>query len=133
MSTSETIKLEKATLCFQGELGFSYQVVQACDITIEIKPWAQYENAVHVTFIPKGNRKHREIVQAYAPSLVVLKDHVKVNVPPAWGARAARVSNTSCAPVWGNEFQEALHKARQAGAHVVRDFRLHQIAPRISY
>ncbi len=44
----------RATLYFQGEFGLKLHKVEARDVRIELKAYAQYRRAVVVTFVPKG-------------------------------------------------------------------------------
>lgn len=52
-----------ATLYFQGETMGNIQKVEARDVQLDIRPWAQYKRALEITFIPKGKRKARRDIR----------------------------------------------------------------------
>src|SRR4051812_40171661 len=63
----------KVTLYLQGDLALGLRKVEATGLTVEIRPCAQYQAAVHASFLPKRARRLREISpQTSRPLLLVL-------------------------------------------------------------
>lgn len=124
----ETLNLAKATICFQGELGMSYGVHHVRNLEVRVRPWAQYSAAVEVTFVPKGARKARRLVQSYRPNLVVLEGHVDVSVPGIWDERTKSADGPtttmrgralSFSAAWHEDLRAALVAS---GGKVVADY-----------
>ncbi len=59
------------TLYTSNEFMGNYTGFKCKFVTVEIKPYAQYKAAVHVTFLEKGKRNPRSFVQGYKPSVVI--------------------------------------------------------------
>jgi hypothetical protein len=121
------------TLYFRGSsLGSSYGVerVECREVLIEVGPYAQYEAAVHVSFIPKGARRARSFVQTYAPNVVVLAGWGSVapdsamlpEVETTPSVSVAKGRYRSCDPRWDSDFAA---KLEAAGVKPLADFRGH--------
>ena len=79
---SETlvIALAKATIVSKCEFGFSHRVLHVRDLRVHIGMCAQHTHAVHASFVVKGQRTRRAIIETYNPSLIVLDGWVNLNV-----------------------------------------------------
>jgi hypothetical protein len=131
MNAEQTIvtKLDRGTLYLRSEFLGNYIRVEARNIEITIRPYAQYASAVEVRFVPRGARKVRGFVQTSYPSLVVLEgwDHFE----PADAYRPSVVGGKVSAHLchsegWSRDFAAELD-AYLAGnrAKVAADFRNH--------
>lgn len=135
---SETlaIVLPKATIMSQGEFGMAYHVTQVRDLRVHVGPYAQYLSAVHASFVVKGQRKRRGLVQGYAPNLIVIDGWADVAVPDMFhapvqgdGVSTQTGRGLSCSPMWGNEARSAV---AASGVKVVRDFREHKASEKLA-
>jgi hypothetical protein len=125
MLTPSELTLDKGTLYVHGPFGFTK--VEAKDIRVDVKPYAQYSHAVHVTYIPKGKQKARGHVDTYKPTLIVLSGWGHFDPPSAFkkNSDGSEQSKDSCfSDVFLTDFDEAL-KASGALANglVAADFR----------
>lgn len=115
----------KVTLYVRAMFGVTK--IEATKVTIEIKPYAQYPEAVWVRFLPKGKRKLRETVQSYKPSLVVLEGWGHPDFTEMFhkvdGGFMTRYA--SCDPRWETEFDEQLaqYLAKMQNVQVLADYR----------
>lgn len=123
------IVLGKATLLAKSEFGFSYRVLHVRDLRVHIGMCAQHTHAVHASFVVKGQRKQRLIIETYNPSLIVLEGWVNVDVGDMYGegvtengATAKMSRHLGFSNAWGEEARAAV---KASGAKVVRDFRGH--------
>lgn len=66
------------TIYYRSELMGTISSMECRSVEIEIRKYAQYENAVHVKFIKKGARKPRGFVQTHKPSLIVVEGHKNI-------------------------------------------------------
>jgi len=135
MSTAhQTLTLERATIyCRNGVLP-GIKRFEVRDLQVELKSYAQYEDAVVITFIPKGKRNEREMVQTYQPDLVVLAgwghdlepDSIWGETRPS-GTPGVSVTNAryrSQDPRWGSEFGEKLQAyLTEKGLTLAADYR----------
>ncbi len=131
--TGKANHMGKVTMYFQG--GFGMVKVEATRLEVEVKPHAQYARGVYCSFVPKGKRKERSMVQAYRPSLVVLEgwghpDPDSPFLPPEeTGTEGVMVSKgrySACDPRWGSDFAAKLAAYLEStGAKVLHDFRGH--------
>lgn len=129
------VLVAKATLCFQGSHGMSWNVVHVRDLEIVIGPYAQYVAALHVSYTPKGARNRKGFVSTHNPTLVVLEGWVDVAMPSMWDATTSsgnvtttvvttsRSRGSSFDDVWNNDFATALTSALSKGARIVADYR----------
>lgn len=129
---TQVVKLEKATLCFQGDFGMQYHVIHCREIEVTLVEYAQYSQAVEVRYTGKGQRSRRGFVQGYKPTVVILEGHVQLDVPDMWGEKkqgagvsVARARHSACSDGWSQDFDVALAAAVAKGAKVVADFRGH--------
>ena len=125
---SETlvIVLAKATIVSKCEFGFSHRVTHVRDLRVHIGPCAQYSAAVHASFVVKGQRKRRGLIETYNPSLIVLEGWVNVDVGDMFGEGVTENGTTAkmsrhlgFSDAWGEEARAAV---KASGAKVVRDF-----------
>jgi hypothetical protein len=106
-------------------------VIHVRDLTVEVKPYAQYRNAIKCTFVPKGKRNRRGMWQTYAPSLVVLDGHVEIAKSEMFGAAETTSSGVTIQrgrasgfdPMWEREADDAVSAAVSKGARIVADYR----------
>lgn len=61
------------TLYLKSPMMGNIKKIECRTLRIEIRPYAQHSNAVHVYFIPKGQRKEREEIETYRPATLVLE------------------------------------------------------------
>jgi hypothetical protein len=129
----------KFTLYWRGQdIGNSGAVhrLEVSSIGHTVGPYAQWTNAVHVCFVPKGARKMREIVET-GGSVLILEGWGHPDAPDAYGPEmpgaAAGVStrrsrHLSCSAEWQREFDGviAAHTVT-TGATVVADYRSHEM------
>lgn len=124
----ETLNLAKATICFQGEMGMAYGVHHVRNLEVRVRPWAQYGAAVEATFVPKGARKARRLIQSYRPNLVVLEGHVQVGIPGIWdestrsdvgGSTTMKGRALSFSAAWHEDLRASLVAS---GGKVVADY-----------
>jgi hypothetical protein len=73
-TTTDATVYENATLYFRGGAG-NFVKVKAKWIRVRIAPYAQYANAVHVTYVEKGKRRERGFVLSYKPEAVIAAGH----------------------------------------------------------
>lgn len=126
-----SLALAKATLVFQSEYGMGHHVVHVRDLVVEVRPYAQYRQAIRCGFVPKGKRNRRGLTQTYEPSLVVLDGHVDVAAANLWGEETVTASGATVqrgrasafSESWDNEADAAVAAAMAAGARVVGDYR----------
>lgn len=126
-----------ATIYFQG--GYGMVKMEVSKLSVELKPYAQYDKAVHVEFVPRGKRKARGFVQSYRPSLLVLEgwghpDPDSAFLPPTdQGDGVATLVGrySSCDPRWQGDF-DAKMKAylETTSSKVLHDFRVHDASSR---
>ena len=109
----EVVKHDKCTLYIASEFGFGYKRVEARDVMIEKRPYAQHAEALHVTFTPKGARKERKFVNVAGNSKFYVLDgwgHPDLGkdlfIKAADGGQITRYA--SCDPRWDSDFKAAL-------------------------
>ncbi len=87
MATSKKT-LDKVTIYTVGAFGLSR--VEASGLTMHRGPYAQYQNAIHVQYKPKGAQKARGLVKydngSGAPVLVIVEGWGHPEGPDAFGA-----------------------------------------------
>lgn len=128
VATVQTERYGRATLYVAREFGFGFGRVEAREVTIEERPYAQYPTALHVTFMPKGARRERGFVCAGINSgFVVLAGWGHPDLTGdiygpenAHGSRHGR--HTAFSSAWMTEFRARLaaHLGK-TGARVLRD------------
>lgn len=111
------ITLAKATIYSQSDLGLGLRKTEARNLKVQIIPYAQYANAVEITFIPKGKRNERVITETTHAATVVLAgwghalqpDGVYLPATKAeTGAETARGRYRSCDSRWVSDFMSSL-------------------------
>lgn len=146
MNTTETKTLKNVTLYTKGDpmcinLG-NTRKIECRTLTIEIGPYAQHENAVKLTWIAKGQRREREMVQTTFANAVVLAGHGHLDPDGAFlperpgatpGVTVTQSRYRSCDSRWQGDFSAKLAAYLEAtGAKVEVDYRNHEIKPRTS-
>jgi hypothetical protein len=125
---STTIKI--GTLYIRG--GFGYEKVEATQIHYELVEYAQFRNAVRVTFLPKRKRLKRQITECYRPRIVVLEGWGHPDPPGIFkrkdvtnpGITLYETRHISCAEAWDAEFDLFLQSYLNTGsAKVMIDYR----------
>jgi hypothetical protein len=74
-ATENKIDFEKATIYTTGELMGNVQKVEVRRGDVEVKPYAQFSDAVHVKYVPKGARRQRGFVKSFKPFVLILEGH----------------------------------------------------------
>lgn len=138
--TPQTLNLPgQYTLWHQGGLG-GFHRTEVKDVRIEIKPFAQWENGIYITYKPKGARKSRSFVQSTFPSAVFLQGWGHNLDQDLWGETSERdgVQTSkgrfmSCDPAWREDFSKLLGTyLERKGLKLAFDARGHKVEPRTS-
>ena len=126
-TTDRTIvaKLNRGTLYIRAEFLGNYVAIEAKDIEISLRPYAQYDSAIEVRFTPKGARKPRRLIQDYSPSLVMLDGWGHFSPVSAYDGTST--SRHLChSDGWSKDFAGELAAYLDlSGAKVAADFRGH--------
>lgn len=69
-------KFENVTICLKSTFGVNQ--IQCKSASIKIRPYAQYNNAIELRYIPKGKRKEIGVIITYNPYLLILKGFVNL-------------------------------------------------------
>lgn len=64
-----------ATMYLASEFLGNVIGIDITEIKIKVKKYAQYDKALHVTYIPKGKRNPRSTILTYSPYILVLKGY----------------------------------------------------------
>ena len=67
------MNFEKCTIYFTGDFMGNVSKIEARGASVEVKPYAQHRNAVHVRYIKKGGRKERGFVKSYQPRVWIVE------------------------------------------------------------
>ena len=67
------MNFDKCTIYWTGDFMGNVQSVEARSASVEVKPYAQHRDAVHVRFIKKGGRKERGFVKGYKPRVWIVE------------------------------------------------------------
>ena len=73
---------ELTTLFWMSDFGFGIRSIACREIKVEIVKYAQYDDAVKITYLQKGKRKHRVMLKGYRPWFVVVKGHEINQIKP---------------------------------------------------
>jgi hypothetical protein len=146
MNATETKTLTNVTLYTKGDpmcmnIG-NIRKIECRTLKIEIGPYAQYENAIKLTWIAKGQRREREMVQTSFPDAVILTGHGHVDPDSAHlperpgatpGVMVSQSRYRSCDSRWQGDFDVKLAAYLEtSGAKIAADYRSHEINPRTS-
>ena len=121
----------KCTVYFKGGLGI---VAMRCTkVAVKSGRFAQYSDALFVTYRETRKRKDRTMTQTYAPSVLVVEGHDAPAPDDVWGshevtptATISRGRYSSCDPRWQSDFDAMIDAAIAAGSvKVVFDGRKH--------
>jgi len=131
MTTATKIEFEKATIYTTSEFMGNVVKTEVRKGSVGIRPYAQYDNAVHVHFVAKGKRKRSGFVKSHKPFVLILEGHGHPDPATLYGeAEATENGEASVArgryrcfdPGWVRDFR-ALMSAHinksQGGAKVV--------------
>lgn len=110
------LTVARGTLGFKRDMLPAYAWVPARDIEVRIAPYAQYQAAVYVTFIPKGKRARRTLVGTDRAALLVLDGQDPISEPPDY-----RKGVRSTDPVWA----EAARAAARVSGRLLADYHEH--------
>lgn len=114
------IELAKATIYSQGNFGMSIRKVEARNVRVEIRPYAQWANAVQITFTPKGARNARELTETTHATAVILEGWGHALSPDGvYAPGADRGRYRSCDSRWVSDFMNQLAAYVQATGAVV--------------
>lgn len=107
----------KATLYYMGGMGMGYNKLELKDYEIEIKPYAQYQDAVHIKYIEPRKRKWYKSVFSGCDSFLLLDGHDHPEpgesfvVEKDTDAVTVSRSKYSCfATEWTTDFQDQMNK-----------------------
>jgi hypothetical protein len=137
--TGSVVTFAKATIYLRGMISMTRTEVR--DLRIEIRPYAQYDSAVHVSFVPKGGRSRRGFVESHSPSLVVLDGWGHVEPASMFiasetsdsGVECSRGRYSACDPRCLADFGALLSAyVARTGAKIVADYRTHNASNRFS-
>jgi hypothetical protein len=127
------------TIYMSGEMMGNYHRIEARSVTIRVREFAQYSNAIEVTWVPKGARKARGTVKTYKPRIVVLPGHGHFVPEALFGKVVAPSSGESVtvqhglrsgfSPGWDTAFDAMLraHLESHKGLAVIVDTRGHDV------
>ena len=80
LKSGVAVKFEKVTLYRSGEMMGNYSAIECREVTLRVTKYAQYDNAIEITFLKKGARKARRMMMTDHASLVVV-DGYRAFVP----------------------------------------------------
>lgn len=115
----------KCTVYVLGAFGYSRREVK--EASVEVKPYAQYTEAVHLTFKEPRQKLTRGLTQGYKPNVVILEGwgHPKPEsaLTPTEGGSITR--HASFDPAYEAEFADLLtkHLFENPTVKVLADFR----------
>lgn len=113
-TTTTEVKFEKATIYTTSEFMGNVIKTEVRRGEVEIAPYAQYNEAVHVRFVPKGKRSQRGFVKSHKPFVLVLEGHGHPDAATLYGETEA-TQDGECSVARG--------RYRSFDAGWVRDFR----------
>ncbi len=67
------MNFDKCTIYWTGDFMGNVQKLEARSASVEVKPYAQHRDAVHVRYIKKGGRKERGFVKGYQPRVYIVE------------------------------------------------------------
>lgn len=117
------ITLARATVLTRGPFGYSVTLVR--DLTVTIRPYAQYSHAVEIRFTEKGKRKAGGLMETYRPGAVILEGHHEIKLESAMDDLGGGCSMTRYASFdsrYDSDFARWLDASKLT---VARDFRGH--------
>lgn len=137
---TQTFEFTNVTLYTRGDshwinLG-NITKTECRSLKVDVRPYAQYQNAVVVTFVKKGARRECQIVQTSNPDVVVLAGHgqmepdgaFKTDGPAHRGVTIERAKHRSGDTRWQGDFSAKLAAyVAETGAKIVADYREHKI------
>ena len=109
--------------------------IECRTLTVSVEPYAQHENGIKLTFVPKGKRVAREMSQSSFADVVILAGHGHMDPDGAFlperpgstpGVTVAQGRDRSCDTRWQGDFDAKLAEhLTTSGATVLADFRGH--------
>ena len=126
----------KVTIYFKSEFLGNVVKVEAKQIEIKVRSYAQYSQAVEFRYRKPRQRRDRGAVQTYQPSLLVLDgwNHPEPGesfrtIAKSADAELQQARYSSCDPRWESDFDALIAEhIEQTGARVLADFRGHNAA-----
>ena len=121
----------KCTMYFKGGLGIV--AVRCTKVAVTSGKYAQYSDALFITYRETRKRKDRTMTQTSFPSVLVVEGHDTPEPDGIWGshevtptATISRGRYSSCDPRWQGDFDKMIGAAIEAGAvKVIFDGRQH--------
>lgn len=122
-------RFERCTIYRASSMMGNYVDTECRWVEVEIRPYAQYPAALHVTCLPKGKRRPRVFVEAYNVSLVVADGWGNAEAPEMFGVLVSedakvsvrKSSHTSFSPKWKQDFEDQV----KPSLDVLADFSSH--------
>jgi hypothetical protein len=113
----EDLVAKKITLYKQGDFGMAWHKYEISAWLIQRRPYAQYAQAVEVTFLPKGAQKMRRFMIT-DPNVIVVSGWGHPASPTMWSeeTKSGEVTTTksrhlSFSPEWKGEVEGMLKKS----------------------
>jgi len=76
MSEIQVVEFQNATIYRVSEMMGNIVKVEVRSGSVKVAPYAQYSDAMHLKYVPKGKRSIRgSVVTSYKPYLVVIPGH----------------------------------------------------------
>lgn len=124
----------KATIYKKGEFFGNIAKTEVRTCTIERGPYAQYKNAIKVTFVKPRARKTLGFWATYRPHLLILEGHGHPDPASMFdGGEVSRSTSgivghsakySACSDGYGDDFDEMIDKhIKETGAKVLLDAR----------
>lgn len=125
------------TLYLKSSFMGNIKKVECRTLRVEVRPYAQHSNAVHVYFIPKGRSKERKERETYRPATLVLEGWGHPDPDSDWDESTrkteANVSSVrsryrSFDPRWREDFDIKISKYVAEGrGKILADYRKHVV------
>jgi hypothetical protein len=131
--TKDMLVKKKVTIYKKGDFG--HNSYEASAYFLQSRPWAQYDNAFEVTFLPKGAKNIRQYQETYHPSTVILEGWghpsgkslvpmMRLTSSPGAEVTTSVSRHLSHSPEWGKEFGSAIDQYIKANkVKVILDLR----------
>jgi hypothetical protein len=128
---TNVITAPKATIYLMGDFGMGFTKLEVSELKTCTAPYAQYTNAVHIGYKPKGARKMRGTVQTYKPNAVILEGWGHPDAPAAMepdpeNPNCSRSKHMSHDAGWQTDFDKWIAEyVASSKAKVIADYRNH--------
>jgi hypothetical protein len=101
-------KREKATLYRHAEMGFGYRKIEVSAFFHQVRPYAQYDHAHQLIYLPKGARIARQTFDTRDPSTIVLRGWGHPDPAGIMSGAKGGVGRMSFDPEWTREFDDMI-------------------------